>query len=269
MAKLEFVGSAWHRSIEDLFDAIPLLAAQRMGTIEVGIGGTSFFDGTDAEEVEELVCCLKQAGLRVNSVHAPFGPDVDFSSFDDRVHERGVAAMIEAIEFTRALGARFTVIHPGDGVVTVNRAKRLDRSAGVIRELGVLAEASEVVLAVENLTPGYLCDEAEELLRLVRGARSDWVAVCFDTGHANAVGKFEETARLLLPDTVTLHIHDNDGSGDQHLFPGHGSIDWALFARLFHELCPNASIMVECAPPEGWDWPKVLVELGRMLAPVR
>jgi len=249
----------------EIFDAVPVLSAQRIRSVEIGIGSASFLDETDAEEMEELVRWLRRAGIGVNSVHAPFGPDMDFSSFDDRVHEGGVAAMIEAIEFTRALGARFTVIHPGDGVVTADRGRRLDRACGVIRELAVLAEASEVVLAVENMPPGYLCDEAGELLYVVEAARSNWVGICFDTGHAHFVGKLEDMARKLLPRTVMMHLHDNDGSGDQHLFPGHGSIDWEVFGRLVREHNPEASLMIECAPPEGWDWPKASVEVGRLL----
>lgn len=264
---MEFVCPAWHYSIREFSDAVPILAAQSVRKIEVIICDTGFLDHTNVLEIEKLKRDLRLAGMCVNSVHAPFGRGIDISSLDDKVQEQGVASIIKVIEFTQAVDAALMVVHAGEGKVTADRSKRSDRAAGVIRELAVLAEEAEVVLAVENQPPGYTCGEAEETLKIVEAARSASVGVCFDTGHANLTGRFEEEARRLLPRTVTVHIHDNDGSEDQHLFPGRGTIDWALLADMFREHCLDAPLMAECRPPEGWDWPMVHAELGRMLAP--
>jgi sugar phosphate isomerase/epimerase len=267
--KLEFVGHAWHYSIAEFFESIPGFTARKPRVVEVGIGSSSFLEQTDARELDRLLRMIKSSGLKVNSIHAPFGPDVDISSFNDDIHEKGVASLIEAIELTQLLGARFTVVHAGNGAVTSDRSKRLDRAAGVIRELAVIAEESDVILAVENLPPGYLCNDAEELLKLVDATRSNVVGVCFDTGHANLSTDFREKAARLLPRTVTIHIHDNDGTADQHKFPGQGSVDWFSFAELFHVSCPRAPMLVESGIPDGWDWYNVCDKLERMLTPSR
>jgi len=179
---------------------------------------------------------------------------VDFSSFDDRVHEHGVEAQIEALELAKLLGAKAVVVHPSCEPVTTDRRRRLDRARGVIRELARVAEESGLVLAIENLTPGELGDHAEEVAWLIEQADSEWVAACFDTGHANLAGDFHHEAEVLLPLAATTHLHDNDGTADQHRFPGQGNIDWRAFGRLYRESGGTAALVLECAPPEGMIW---------------
>lgn len=264
---MDFVCPAWHSSIEDFFEEIPILAAQSVRAIEIGMRSPVFLEDTCHSEIEMVIRDLGRAGIKVNSVHAPFGPSVDLSSFDDNIHEQGVAAIIQAIEFTRMLDAKFLIVHASHGDISDDRAKRLDRARGVIRELAVLAEASEITLAIENLPPQYLSAIPDETLRIVKGAASANVGVCFDTGHANLSNHFEDFAHQLLPKTVTAHIHDNLGLLDEHLFPGEGSIDWALYGNLIRELCPKAPQMIECKPPEDWDWPRAFIHLNELLSP--
>ena len=69
---------------------------------------------------------------------------------------------------------------------------------------------------------------ASHLLRLVEEL-SPSVAVCVDTGHAN-IEAYRGAVRKLVEEVgkaiAATHISDNDGSGDQHLFPGRGTIRW-------------------------------------------
>ncbi|MEN6521768.1 MAG: sugar phosphate isomerase/epimerase family protein [Armatimonadota bacterium] len=264
---MKLVGYAWCQSISELFDTISNYEGQGVSSIEVGLGNSCFLDQVGPIEMDQLLYKLQNARLHVNSVHAPFGSDIDFSSFDDSIHERGVASLIEAIEFTHVLGASYTIVHPGNGPVLNDRIRRLDRSTGVIRELAVIAKESGVTLAVENMPPGYLCCSEEELARLVEAAYSDAVGVCFDTGHANLSPSFEDQARHLLPYAVTMHLHDNDGLVDQHKFPGLGTIDWPSFAELRNKLNTHATMTIETMPPEGWSWVQAFERLNQILMP--
>lgn len=266
---MELVGFAWGQNISELFDTISSYEGQCISSIEVGLGSSYYLDQVGPFEMDQLLSKLLNAGLRVSSVHSPFGGEVDFSSFDDGIHERGVASLIEAIEFTHALGATYTIVHPGNGIVLDDRNRRLDRSTGVIRELAIIAKESGVILAVENMPPGYLCCNEEELVRLVEAANSDSVGVCFDTGHANLSTRFEDQARRLLPYAVTMHLHDNDGFTDQHKFPGIGTIDWPIFAELRVRLSPGAILTLETMPPDDWSWTQTLDMLSQLLMPAR
>lgn len=50
---------------------------------------------------------------------------------------------------------------------------------------------------------------------------------CLDVGHALLVGKeIYSTIQEISRNLVALHVHDNDGRNDQHLFPYMGVMDW-------------------------------------------
>lgn len=258
--ELEIVCPAWYPGADSLVDAIAVLADQGVTAVEVstsysrfGIQYPDYFDHRNAYELETLVTALRASGIRVNSIHAPFGPSVDISSPLDEVHERGVDSLIESIEFASVTGARLVVVHASD-VLAGGVWKRMDRARGVLREMASVAEESGVIIALENLPPGYLGHTPEEILTLVEGTRSAAVRVCFDTGHANMSGCFAEFAEALLPYSAQAHLHDNDGSRDLHGFPGTGNIDWHAFAAICCRDDAEISMTLECPPPEGVTW---------------
>lgn len=61
-----------------------------------------------------------------------------------------------------------------------------------------------------------------------------WKTMCVDTGHTNEATPFgkpspAEAIRILGKDVTLLHLHDNNGSYDQHLPPlmgDRGCVDW-------------------------------------------
>ena len=219
------------------------------------MGWDRYFDETDPLQVAELCQALAETGLRVNSIHTPFGPEVDFSSLEDTVRARGLEIQRQALALAREVQARCLVLHLGDGIVpSEERSHRRARAAGSLQELVPEAEASGVILALENLLPGHLGDHPEELLDVLHQTASNHVAVCFDVGHAHVHGAVLDFARELFPYTTTTHLHDNEGQEDTHLFPGLGSISWIELAQIYAESDCQAPLMVECAPPEGWDW---------------
>ena len=55
---------------------------------------------------------------------------------------------------------------------------------------------------------------------------------CLDVGHALLVGKeIYSTIQEIGRNLVALHVHDNDGRNDQHLFPYMGVMDWDRFVK--------------------------------------
>ena len=250
---MEIVCPAWYRGVEELVEAVPELADQGVTAIEIHFDSTLYVDSRDAHGVDKLIDCLSRSGVRAYSIHAPYGPQWDISSPDDAVHEHGVEALIDSIEIASVLGAERIVVHASD-VVTNGRSRRLERARGVLREVGVVARESGAILALENLPPEYLGHTPEEVSELLEGTDPESVSLCFDCGHANLSGRFEEFADALLPLAVTTHIHDNNGAEDQHRFPGEGNIDWRRFAAAYRASGSEATIMLECLPPENMQW---------------
>jgi sugar phosphate isomerase/epimerase len=85
------------------------------------------------------------------------------------------------------------------------------------------------------------------------------VGACFDVGHwfSFAEGKARDNLDAwldaLAPYLLHLHLHDNDGSFDQHLGPGQGEIPFAaIFDGLaVRQLTPTATF--EPHTPEAFD----------------
>lgn len=88
------------------------------------------------------------------------------------------------------------------------------------------------------------------LVDLVQCLPEDRVAHCFDVGHWHSFAKGAQRKDLITwleafsPRLGHLHLHDNDGSGDQHLALGAGSIPlMQLFDYIQeHELYPTATL---------------------------
>ena len=69
---------------------------------------------------------------------------------------------------------------------------------------------------------------------------------CYDTGHRNC---FEPTIDLLSlfgDKLVALHLHDNDGTGDQHRIPFEAGIDWQEQMSKIAETGYTGATTIEC-----------------------
>ncbi|MFA4916646.1 MAG: TIM barrel protein [Syntrophales bacterium] len=78
------------------------------------------------------------------------------------------------------------------------------------------------------------------------------VGICYDSGHAHRAEDAVSVLRTLSSCVVTAHIHDNDKTSDQHLIPGHGTIDWHAVVPLL-EHCPELiHVETEAFNTEKW-----------------
>jgi hypothetical protein len=91
------------------------------------------------------------------------------------------------------------------------------------------------------------------LLEELPKARS---SMCLDIGHWHYAGmgscfqNLEEWISLCSNRLGHLHLHDNDGSGDQHYSIGKGRIDFALLWSLLRQYSLNPSATVENQTPQ-------------------
>jgi sugar phosphate isomerase/epimerase len=84
---------------------------------------------------------------------------------------------------------------------------------------------------------------------------ASFLGLCYDSGHGNfrprlSLDKLESfKARL-----IAVHLHDNDGTDDQHRVPFHGSVDWprvtAIIARSSYKKC----LSLESSMKTHGDW---------------
>ena len=183
--------------------------------------------GGAARALKELCGKLK---VEVPQAHGPM-----FNCCEDDKLEEHLELTEEVLKLAGILGIRWVVLHPGSASVAedddaLEYVRR--RNLEVFRRLSDVAEEAGVGIALENMNDGErpgrrtFGSTPPELLWLV-GNLGPGTGICWDTGHAHLQRLDQRRAlRALGKHLVATHIADNDGSGDQHLFPFEGKVDW-------------------------------------------
>jgi sugar phosphate isomerase/epimerase len=107
-----------------------------------------------------------------------------------------------------------------------------------------------VQLLLEN-TPNEL-SAPEKLVELIRTLHYDDIGVCLDLGHAHLGPGVEAAIEMLNPLIRSVHVHDNHGLKDEHLWPGEGSIDFHRAMELLRTAPQVPALVLEIeGDPEG------------------
>jgi len=118
-----------------------------------------------------------------------------------------------------------------------------------IKQITEKAEKYSVNIAMENLR------KIEYLEFVLENIKSSRIGFCYDSGHHNChtpqINLLEKYGSRLM----ALHLHDNDGSDDQHLLPFDGTIDWLATMRDIAKTGYNDTIALEVdfAKNTGYD----------------
>ena len=196
----------------------------------------------DLQHVGRVRGWLDELGLDAWSLHAPitdglrdgvWGRSFSNASKDaDRWHQ-AVSETKASITAAHELGCRTVVLHLGVPVGQPVPGDDNDASA-VSRSLEPIADACEragMRLAIEGI-PHELATAAAVFDWLRGDLELGQTGACLDTGHAHLTGGVTDAIERLAGDIITTHLHDNRGTGDDHLLPFDGTIDWlsTLFA---------------------------------------
>jgi sugar phosphate isomerase/epimerase len=192
----------------------------------------------DAEsEIVRALQCLEELRLSMPQAHALLQANVASGDPDHR--RQDIDRLRGHIEIAARLGVQNVVIHPGGHQGAATRAER-DRQTALnveaFRRLGDVAGECGLCIGLENLMRRG-ASMPFELLDLLTAIDHPAVGITLDTSHANVVGLDPVVnIRELGPYLMATHISDNDGSGDQHLTPGGGNIDWLAVVHTLREV---------------------------------
>ena len=182
--------------------------------------------------------------------HAPFPSYVaDFEGKSDYNDY-----LMHALEITIAgcayIGCKKLVIHPFFNMYENMLSEEAERDLN-LRCYGRLIPAAKqwgVQILLENMFVRYrgkvyqaCCSDfhvAAQYVDTLNGMAGEKVfGFCLDTGHALLVGKDIKRAMAALGSRIeAFHIHDNNGSDDQHISPYMGVLDWDRFAEGLKEI---------------------------------
>lgn len=225
--------------------------AARSGAQAVEIfAARQHFDYTNREEVAELADWFRSNDLEAFSMHAPLYPDREMGRAGapavNVIHPekaRRIAAMDEikrALETAEHVPLRNLVVHLGEQTDGWS-PRTIEYALTALEHLGAFGRPLGVRLLVENLL-----NEAttpERLITILEMGHLKNVGVCLDVGHAHVNGGVRQAIATLGERIASVHVHDNHGMRDEHLWPGDGTIDWAQTARALQEL-PSAPAAV-------------------------
>jgi sugar phosphate isomerase/epimerase len=100
-----------------------------------------------------------------------------------------------------------------------------------------------VRLLVENLTSE--ATSPEHLVTILDMGHLSNVGVCLDLGHAHMTVGIAQAIATLGAHTMSVHVHDNHGVKDEHLWPGDGTIDWPAAVTALKALAAPPAVVLE------------------------
>lgn len=205
-------------------------------------------------QAEQLRKDIESRGLVPVDAHAPFAPNENLGYPEERSRKWIHELQKDSLRVAGTLGLKTLTMHigrlcfhPDIPESTPENVRKYTFEC--IDELLGVAEENKVIIALENLF--HPTATSDELPAYIEHYNSEYLGICFDAGHANIVEKestktpdqMDEMIKLawpdriityrencvekMLPHIVTTHLHDNNGRGDHHQFPGvNGNIDW-------------------------------------------
>jgi sugar phosphate isomerase/epimerase len=157
---------------------------------------------------------------------------------------RRIDAMDEikrALESAERIPFRHMVVHLGERDDAWS-PRSMEYAQMALEHLGAFARPLGVRLLVENLLSE--ATTPDHLMLILELGHLDNVGVCLDLGHAHITVGVAQAIATLGKLIVSVHVHDNHGVKDEHLWPGDGTIDWPAAANALRDLAtPPATVL--------------------------
>ena len=192
---------------------------------------------------------LAAEGLSFMDAHAPFGNILDMNCPDPDFRPQMLLRHRLALEIAASLGVKTITIHPGSSRFhpEIPLEKHWDLMRDGLDRLLPEAERCGITICIENSMSRAAAPSVVVMLK--KEYPTDTLGLCYDSGHAHQLvaGRDHPDAKVreywrqagsdepewddhilekMLPQTVSCHLHDNDGSDDTHSLPGDGTINW-------------------------------------------
>ena len=159
---------------------------------------------------------IRNAGLELENAHFPF-ENVNDIWEDTAAGQEIFDQYCSYIDELKLYNVPTAVVHTtsGDYPPPCNQFG-IDRFKRLIER----AEKNNVNIALENVyRPEYMDSIFESI-------KSDRLKFCYDSGHENCFTPGSDYLAKYGDKLAAMHLHDNDGTSDQHLFPFTGTVKW-------------------------------------------
>jgi len=203
----------------------------------------------DAPEIAQIQAWLRELNLALTDLHASAGREKNWTSFREYERLAGVALVLNRMEMTARLGSDVAILHiPAEPAAGPERDAFWERTR---RSLDALQEHSHnlgVRIALEN---GGSPESWDSLTRVFSDYGEDFVGLCYDSGHGNLLPDGLDRLEAAADRLISLHLHDNDGTGDQHRLPFMGNVDWARLTGIIARSPYSKWVSLEVSQPRS------------------
>ena len=222
------IGTTFNYDIP-LREQLPMIGRVGFRYISLGarVDHSGYLTASGRQRIKKMIA---SHGIRICSLHTPFGKNFDISSPDPEKTRRTIDCYKRCIDAAQYLGARVVIFHPTAYMQFDNLDSRKKVITDNVNSLLDYIDDTEVSLAVENehFAP------ANDILRFSLDTIPDSeYGFCYDTSHDNLTSHplkiFQQYGHRLL----TTHISDNRGESDDHVLPYEGIFPWTAFCRAF------------------------------------
>ena len=210
---------------------------------------------------EEQLEYIRKIGLHVIFAHLGY-QNINSIWEEGEIGDKLVDRFIDDIRICKENDINLVIMH-----VTTKFVAPLYNEIGLnrIKKIVDYAKELDVKVAFENLKiKGYID-------YIIKNIDNDNVGICYDVGHCHAHFKDEFDWDLFKNRIFAVHLHDNDGTEDQHLLPFEGNIDWKYLIKKLKEANYNGPITMELCYRRKYlditveDFYKKAYELGNKL----
>lgn len=161
----------------------------------------------------------QEIGLLTESIHLPFY-EVNTIWKEGPEGDEFIDSLLRGVRVAAQKGIERAVVHISSSPICPQWTQQgMDR----MRRVVALADELGVQLCMENTRHNNMLDRY-----FAEVEPSPYVGFCLDFGHLNGFTHDPLAERwVAYADRVSMvHIHDNDGTGDQHLLPFDGTLPW-------------------------------------------
>ena len=198
-------------------------------------------------EIDQIGHWLTEYGLQLNDVHGSEGIEKFWYSPYEYARQAGVELVKNRLEFAARLGGDAIVMHayppskdPAQAglfdTLMEQMRKTLDEVQPYAADLGVsiaienLVDAAGLYAGTVEITEAV--DNFDLIETLLTEYPPEFLGLCYDSGHAHLGRNRMERLDAVKDRLIVLHLHDNDGTGDDHRLPFQDTIDWERLAGL-------------------------------------
>lgn len=226
---------SWFGFVMPLFERLDLIKS-------AGFDATSLWwedeEGTPKIAKDVMPNMVREAGLYLENIHAPFTDSADLWSESNSARQKILKEHTAWLEDCAKHEIPIMVMHvvEGDKIPTINKYG-IESLSYLTRK----AEEYNVKIALENTKMAggipFIFSEIE----------SPNLGLCYDSSHA-VLNKEESLLEDFGEKLLALHISDNDGKRDRHWLPGNGTIDWNKVVDMFPVKTFQGALTLEVYP---------------------